>query len=131
MTLIRSTLDIELPLFVAKRARGQFCSKLGFSYKLGLLENPYSGVDRGNKKRPVQVITRVDFPLAPCSLFSLYCSLALGTPSRWVSRALHKYLAWDKAVHGMGLLFIIIIHIRQSQQTEVILLGALNDYEDA
>ena len=29
------------------------------------------------------------------------------------------------------LLYLFIIYIRQSQQTEVFLLGALNDYEDA
>ena len=38
---------------------------------------------------------------------------------------------WYRAVEPSFRLLFIIIYIRQSQQTEVFLLGALNDYEDA
>ena len=42
---------------------------------------------------------------------------------------LQQLVSCRNDVHVM--IIIIIIYIRQSQQTEVFLLGALNDYEDA
>ena len=65
----------------------------------------------------------IKYEVAPsCVYFCVLRAVKLLLPEVW------HLLTWRSLYYYY---FNIIIYIRQSQQTEVFLLGALNDYKDA